>query len=145
MVMDEPIKKRVDESWKEQAEREKHTPAGGGAGPVSAGAGAPTSPTPAAPSRPAAGAREPEGLPEARFDLFVSGLAMEALIALGDMPHPATRKQAVNVPQAKYLIDLLGILEEKTRGNLIVEERQLLDDTLYQLRMRYLAKTGAAA
>ncbi len=142
--MDEPIKKRVDESWKEQAEREKRVGASAGATGPSAGAGAPARPTPA-PSRPAAGAREPEGLPEARFDLFVSGLAMEALIALGDMPHPATRKQAVNVPQAKYLIDLLGILEEKTRGNLIVEERQLLDDTLYQLRMRYLAKTGAAA
>jgi hypothetical protein len=67
---------------------------------------------------------------------------MEALIALGDVPHPATRKQAANLPHAKYLIDLIGILEEKTKGNLVVEEERLLKDTLYQLRMRYLAKTG---
>ena len=83
-----------------------------------------------------------EGPPQARFDLFVSGLAMEALIALGDMPHPTTRKQAANLPQAKYLIDLLGVLEEKTQGNLVVEEAKLLKDALYQLRMRYLAKAG---
>ena len=146
--MDEPVKKRVDESWKEQAEREKRSVAGGTGSP--GGPAAPSSPgsvagpTPA-PARPGASGREPEGLPEARFDLFISGLAMETLIALGDMPHPATRKQAANLPQAKYLIDVLGILEEKTRGNLQVEERQLLEDTLYQLRMRYLSKAGPAA
>ncbi len=143
--MNEPVKKRVDESWKEQAEREKQTvggpaaPAGPGKEPVR-----PTSPAePQAHAEPhaheAGGAEE---MPEARFDLFVSGLAMEALIALGDMPHPATRKQAANLPQAKYLIDLLGVLEEKTRGNLAVDEQKLLADALYQLRMRYMAKTG---
>lgn len=78
------------------------------------------------------------------MDLFVSGLAMEALIALGEMPHPATRKQAMNLAQAKYLIDLLGVLEEKTRGNLSVDEDRLLKDALYQLRMRYLTKSGGA-
>ena len=93
-----------------------------------------------------AGARSPadEGLPEARFDLFISGLAMEALIALGEAPHPVTRKQAANLPQARYLIDLIGVLEEKTRGNLSVDEERLLKDALYQLRMRYLNKTGGA-
>jgi hypothetical protein len=125
--MDEPVKKRVDESWKEQAEREKHV--------AEASAAAPQAPQP----KPA---ESEEGLPEARFDVFLSGLAMEALIALGDIPHPATRKQAANLPHAKYLIDLIGILEEKTKGNLAVEEEQLLKDTLYQLRMRYLGKTG---
>ena len=131
--MDEQTKKRVDESWKDQAEQEKKT----------AAVGAPS----AAPSATAGKATEQEpdaeGLPRARFDLFVSGLAMEALIAMGDMPHPATRKQATNLPQAKYLIDLLGVLEEKTKGNLAVEEGKLLKDALYQLRMRYLAKAGA--
>jgi len=78
----------------------------------------------------------------ARFDLFVSSLAMEALIALGEVPHPVTRKQAVNLNQARYLIDILGLLEEKTRGNLTVDEDRLVKDTLYQLRMRYLAKSG---
>jgi len=124
--------KRVDESWKEQVEREKHQ------GPPPA----PQSQGPAAP-RPSGAAAEPaQDLPEARFDLFISGLAMEALIALGDVPNPATRKQSVNMPHARYLIDLLGVLEEKTRGNRSVEEEQLMKDTVYQLRMRYLAKAG---
>ena len=133
--MDEPIKKRVDESWKEQAEREKQT----GAGPVT------PPPAPGRVAEPAAASGGREEIPEARFDLFVSGLAMETLIALGDMPHPATRKRAVNLTQAKYLVDVLGIIEEKTRGNLSVDEEKLLNDALYQLRMRYLSKSGGVA
>lgn len=147
--MSEPVKKRVDESWKEQAEREKQVVSGPGAP-----AGAAQAPSgPAAPPQVErapeehdhareAGGRDagPEAF-EARFDLFVSSLAMEALIALGDMAHPVTRKQQTNPGQAKYLIDLLGILEGKTKGNLTVDEEKLLKDALYQLRMRYLAKT----
>ena len=140
--MDAPgVKKRVDESWKEQAAREKHT--GGDAPPQpppSSGPSQAAEALQAAPHRHG----EPEAAIQARFDLFVSSLAMEALIALGDMPHPATRKQGLNLPQAKYLIDLLGILEDKTKGNLQAEEERLLKDALYQLRMRYLSKTGGA-
>ncbi len=121
--MTEPVEKRVDESWKEQAEREKQVPG---------------SPTP----EPSRSREEPEGPVQARFELFISGIAMEALIALGDVPHPVTRKQAANLGQAKYAIDLLGIIEEKTKGNLTVDEQRLLTDTLYQLRMRYLTKAG---
>jgi len=132
--MDEPTHKRVDESWKEQAEREKRA----------AEAAAPLPPQPG-PQPPRGAATKADELPEARFDLFLSGLAMEALIALGDMPHPATRKQAVNLPQAKYLIDLLGILEAKTKGNATADEERLLKDALYQLRMRYLTKSGGVA
>jgi hypothetical protein len=135
--MDEPVKKRVDESWKEQAEREKHA-----AGAAAASA----SQQPQTPGQAAAAGREgTEELPEARFDLFIQGLAMETLIAVGDVPHPATRKQTVNLPQAKYLIDLLGVLEEKTKGNLTVDEERLFKDLLYQLRMRYLTKSGGVA
>ena len=135
-MSDEQGKKRVDESWKEQAEREKHTPQ---AAPPEGGAEA------AAPAGAAGGdAGEEEGVPQARFDLFISGLAMETLIALGDMAHPATRKQTANLPQAKYLIDLMGVLEDKTKGNLNADEEKLFKDTLYQLRMRYLSKSGGA-
>jgi hypothetical protein len=131
--MEEPTKKRVDESWKEQAEREKHA------------ASSTHQPGTEPPARETTEAtHERESLPQARFDLFVSGLAMEALIALGEMPHPTTRKQAANLPQAKYLIDLLGVLEEKTKGNLSADEEKLFKDALYQLRMRYLAKAGGA-
>jgi hypothetical protein len=130
--MNDPSDKRVDESWKEQVELEKHQ------------VGKPSAPGQASPGQPAREEpRETEpGVPEARFDLFLSGLAMEALIALGDAPHPQTRKSATNLPQARYLIDLLGVLEEKTRGNLSVDEERLLKETLYQLRMRYMAKAG---
>ena len=134
--MSEPIvKKRVDESWKEQAEKEKQK----------ADNTAPQSKPEAALHAPSAAPDEREGMPEARFDLFVSGLAMEALIALGDMPHPVSRRQSANLQQAKYLIDVLGIIEEKTRGNLSVDEGKLLQDALYQLRMRYLSKSSGIA
>lgn len=134
--MDESSRKRVDESWKEQVEREKQTaptpPAGG------AQTGFPPSPV----SEPSAAPAETGGMPEARFDLFLSGLAMEAFVALGDLPHPTTRKRAMSLPHAKYLIDLLGILEEKTATHRTADEERLLKDALYQLRMRYLAKSG---
>ena len=134
--MSEPvIKKRVDESWKEQAEKEKQK----------TDSAAPQSKPAAGLQPPASAPDEREGMPEARFDLFVSGLAMEALIALGDMPHPVTRRQSTNLQQAKYLIDVLGIIEEKTRGNLSVDEGKLLQDALYQLRMRYLSKSSGVA
>lgn len=136
--MEEPVKKRVDESWKEQAEREKQVPGG----PTAAAEPASVGPSPR--SRIETPAGEP-GLPEARFDLFISGLAMEALIALGDMAHPVTRKTSLNLTQAKYLVDVLGIIQEKTKGNLSVEEERLISDALYQLRMRYLSKSGAPA
>ncbi|HAM41297.1 MAG TPA: DUF1844 domain-containing protein [Candidatus Omnitrophica bacterium] len=124
--------KRVDESWKEQVELEKHQPDKPSV-PGQASVGPPAREAPRGTE---------SGVPEARFDLFLSGLAMEALIALGDAPHPQTRKSAMNLPQARYLVDLLGVLEEKTRGNLSVDEERLLKETLYQLRMRYMAKAG---
>jgi len=129
-------RKRVDESWKEQAEREKRAV---GAGAESGPAG-----SPGAGARPSGMGRVADEPLQARFDLFVSGLAMEALIAMGDVPHPTTRRQAANLPQAKYLVDLLGVIEEKTKGNLTVEEEKLLADALYQLRMRYLNKAGGS-
>lgn len=134
--MDEPVKKRVDESWKEQAEREKQVVA----------SSSPAGSKPEAAQSQAA--TEPSGrdeMPQARFDLFVSGLAVEAFVALGEMPHPRTKRQTINLPQAKYLIDLMGLLDEKTKGNLSVEEERLLKETLYQLRMQYLAKSGGVA
>ena len=138
-----PTKKRVDESWKEQAEQEKKKILGPG---PQQGKG-PQAPSPEAAEEASPEGRPPEAgeLPTARFDLFLSGLTMEALIALGDMAHPTTRKQAANFPQAKYLIDLLGMLEEKTQGNLSADETKLLKDALYQLRMRYLGKTSGPA
>lgn len=137
--MSELPQKKVDESWKERVEQEKlRSDRQAAAAGVRTGEVASRQPAQAE-GRPTGAAEE---LPEARFDLFISGLAMDAVIALGDMPHPVTKKQASNLPHARYLIDVLGILEEKTRGNLSVEEERLMKDLLYQLRMRYMAKAG---
>ena len=124
--------KKVDESWKDRVDQEKQQPA--------------VIPVPGAPpaAEPSPKPAKPTGdeLPEARFDLFISGLAMDALISLGDVPHPVTKKQSVQLEHARYLVDVLGVLAEKTKGNLSVDEDRLLKDTLYQLRMRYLAKSN---
>ena len=137
-MSEEPTKKRVDESWKEQAEQEKKKIPGTESTQGQGTLGSSPEAAEASPKgRPGA-----EGPPAARFDLFLSGLVMEAFIALGEMAHPTTRKQVANLPQAKYLIDLLGLMEEKTQGNLNADETKLLKDALYQLRMRYLNKTG---
>jgi hypothetical protein len=126
--MEQPFNKRIDESWKEQAEREKQKIAQ----EVSAARPKPTAKRGVAPAG------------EVSFDHFISSLTMEALVALGEMPHPATGQSMVSLAQAKYIIDVLGVLDEKTAGNLTVEEQQLLQDALYQLRMRFLSKSNAA-
>lgn len=146
--MSEPVKKRVDESWKEQAEREKQTVTSAPQNPASQAGPAPAQGAGPAPAQAPQAAHEhghEEETLQARFDLFLQGLAVEALIGLGDMAHPATKKQAVNLTQAKYIIDLLGLLEEKTKGNLTADEAKMLKDVLYQLRMRYLNKSGGVA
>ena len=81
-------------------------------------------------------------MPKPSLEMMVTNLAIQALIALGEVANPATRKQERNLPQAKHTIDLLGVLEEKTRGNLSDEEKKHLEGTLYDLRMRYVSMAG---
>ena len=76
------------------------------------------------------------------FSSFVVSLASSAMLHLGEAPHPETGKPAADLPLAKNTIDLLGILQEKTKGNLDEEEGKLLETLLYELRMKYVAKTG---
>ena len=63
---------------------------------------------------------------------------MEAELALGLMRLDASEEAKVNLPRARHSIDLLGVLEEKTRGNLSIEEKRLLENTLTELRFRFL-------
>lgn len=72
------------------------------------------------------------------FASLLLSLAAGAQAALGIAPHPVTGKLEKNLKQAKYSVDLLGLLEEKTKGNLSKEEAQLLEALLYDLRMRYI-------
>ncbi|HEY1305569.1 MAG TPA: DUF1844 domain-containing protein [Vicinamibacterales bacterium] len=76
---------------------------------------------------------------------FVLSLAHTAAFHFGDVPDPATGKNGEpNVAAARQLIDILALLEEKTKGNLTAEERQLLEQIVYELRLRYVEATKAA-
>jgi len=68
------------------------------------------------------------------------------LFHFGDIPDPITNKKQRNLPLAKQTIDILGILKTKTVGNLTKEESHLLDNLLYDLRLRYVneTKTGTS-
>ncbi len=72
------------------------------------------------------------------FSSLLLSLAAGAQSGLGLSPHPLTGKVEKNLTQAKYSIDLLGLLEEKTRGNLQPEEKKLLETLLFDLRMQFL-------
>ena len=75
---------------------------------------------------------------EVTFVGFVLSLAHTAAVHLGDIPNPVTGAPgAPNLPAAAQLIDILVMLEQKTRGNLTAEERQLLEQLLYELRVRF--------
>ena len=112
--MDE-IDKKVDESWKEKVEKEKLAP-------------------------------KEEGKfipPDPDFKFFITTLALQASIALGHMANPETQKTEKSPAQAKFIIDTLGMLQEKTKGNLTSEETKLLENLLYELRVAYIApETG---
>ncbi len=73
------------------------------------------------------------------FTAFVISLATTAAVHLGDRPDPETGQPGPpNLEGAQQMIDILTLLEEKTRGNLRPEERQVLDQVLYELRMRFV-------
>lgn len=109
--------KTIDESWKEAAEKEKQTAA--------------------------AGQKKEEFIPpEPDFSFFLTTLALQASVFLGDIPNPVDNKAEENLPQAKFIIDTVTMLKEKTVNNLSTEEDSLLDNILYDLRMRYIAKTN---
>ena len=79
---------------------------------------------------------------EPNFGIFVSSLSMQTLIFLGEIDNPITHKKEENLNQAKYIIDTLAMLKEKTKGNLAADEANLIDNVLYELRMKYTAKAG---
>jgi len=83
-------------------------------------------------------ASEPASLPEINFSSFIFSLSTSALLHLGEVPDPVTHKREKNLPLAKQTIDILGILREKTQGNLTSEEQQLIENLLTDLRWRYI-------
>jgi hypothetical protein len=77
-------------------------------------------------------------LPEINFATFIISLNASALLHLGVMEDPATGKKVKNLPMGKQTIDILGMIEEKTKGNLRKEEESLLKNILYDLRIIYV-------
>ena len=108
----------------------------------------------AAPPRPESAARaaepsgferrpldEPEGVD---FTMLINAMAQPALLYLGEIPHPATGQPTLDLEGARIQIDMLDLLRVKCRGNLTPQEEKLLESVLYQLRMRYVARSGTA-
>lgn len=109
------INKNIDESWKDAAEKQKE-------------------------------ALKKEGKflpPEPDFSFFITTLSLQAAVDLGQVANPATNKKEQDLTQAKFIIDTLGMLKDKTKGNLTPEESGLLDNMLYELRMQYIQAMDA--
>ena len=117
--------KKVDETWKKEVEKEK--------GQVK--------PEQQKDASQRAGTSQ-SGFPpvQASFITLLTELAMQASLFLGEIPDPETNEPIEDLNRAKYLIDQLGVLEQKTKGNLTPDEERALKNILYELRMKYVRK-----
>jgi hypothetical protein len=75
------------------------------------------------------------------FSTFIMSLTSSAFYHLGDMPDPSTGKKEVNLPAVQQTIDMLIMLREKTKGNLKEDEEKLVEQLIYELQVKYVAKT----
>ena len=96
-----------------------------------------------APERPVEDKGEPKSspsppLPEVNFSTFIVSLSTEVIFHLGEFPHPVTGEKKKDLPMAKHVIDTLGMLKDKTKGNLNEEESKLIEGMLYDLRMAFI-------
>lgn len=114
--------KKIDEDWKAQVEKEKRQMA--------------------AEAKDRESTAQETGA-ETPFAMFVSSLALQAAMALGEGADPLTGARKPDPRQAKYLIETLAMLEEKTKNNLTPEESEMLGALLYELRMKFVEKTRA--
>lgn len=133
--------KYVDESWKEQASEEKdkladiatqQTP--------DSKASQAENETQAAPEShgDSCGCGEHTQEVEVNFLNYITSLGFQAMIFMGDIPNPVTNEVEMNLAQAKFLIDTLAMLKEKTVGNLNDQEKGLLENSIYELQMKYV-------
>jgi Domain of unknown function (DUF1844) len=139
-MADEKPTLHIDSDWKKQAQEEKRKLAEEAAAKAKAPPAAASSmagSASAAPAGSAAGARQRGEMPVASFATIVQSMLTQALYYLGDL---ASRggEPMINLDMAKYQIDCLGVLEDKTKGNLSEAEQRLLDTALYEVRMRYV-------
>jgi len=124
----------VDSDWKAEARKEKERL-------KAQSAQAATAPSGAAESAAGAAATAPPGqrqLPDADFRTMVSQMVTQAMYAMGMIADPQTGRRVAMVDLARYHIDMLSVLEEKTQGNLDEDEAKMLATSLYELRMQYV-------
>lgn len=114
--------------------RDKRGSAGGESAPTT------TSTAKDTPSSAAASTESPHAAPAppVTFSSFVISLGSSSLMLMGEQLDPQHAPMPVNLPQAKEIIDLLSVLEDKTKGNLTSDEQTVLRDMLYALRMKYV-------
>ncbi len=94
----------------------------------------------AAPQQPTPG--DESALPAINFSTFVISMNASALVHLGVVDDPVSGQKTKNLPMAKQTIDILAMLEEKTKGNLATDEENMLKSILYDLRIMYVRERG---
>ncbi|MCC6239425.1 MAG: DUF1844 domain-containing protein [Phycisphaerales bacterium] len=138
----------IDSDWKKQAQEEKRRLAeqtkqkeeaaprdvAGRIGPAGSGAATSSSPRAAGSSAQSGQGRE---MPPASFATLVQSILTQVMFYLGELSARGSQP-AVNLDMAKHNVDILGVLEAKTKGNLDNDEQKLLDAALYEARMRYV-------
>ena len=107
--MNQDSTKKIDQDWKNQVDKERETAQG-----------------------------KNEAYHQPTFTIFVSSLGMQAMIAMGKLDNPITKKKDINHDQARFLIDTLGVIQEKTKGNLDENEAKAIEEYLFNLRMVYV-------
>lgn len=120
-MSDETKKIIVDDDWKEQARREKERLA-----------------------TEAQAAAQPRDVQPTGFMEIVNLMVMQAMAGLGLLAGPGRERIPPNLEAAKHFIDMLQVLDEKTKGNLTADEKRVLDQVLYEMRMTYVQLASAA-
>ncbi len=138
-MADESPKIQIDTDWKKQAQEEKRRLAEQEKAKAQAAAPAPAA-KPAASAAPAGRASREPAAPS--FASLVQSISTQVLYYLGDLT-PRGAEPQMNLDMAKYQIDILGILEEKSKGNLSSDEQRLLDASLYEIRSRFVNVAAA--
>lgn len=123
----EAPKIHIDSDWKAQAQAEKQKLAEQAKTKGPAGAGA-----------------APGGVPPATFETLISTMVTQALFAMGAIADPRTGQRYQNIDLARHHIDMLSLLEEKTKGNLTEDEANLLSQAAYELRTNYIRLSSGA-
>jgi hypothetical protein len=80
--------------------------------------------------------------PPIDFPSYILSYYTQGLVLLGEVPNPYTNKKEEDVEAARHTVDILSMLQQKTKGNLSKDEEQLLDSVLYELRIKFMAKTN---